>query len=51
MGYPSIYYKRALQCFAHALVCMEDKKISKRIIRREVRIKVRDIYSGKEENM
>ena len=26
MGCPSIYYKRALQCFAHALVYMEDNK-------------------------
>lgn len=31
MGYPSIYYKRALQCFAHALVYMEDSKLAKEL--------------------
>ena len=31
MGCPSIYYKRALQCFAHALVYMEDKKLAKEL--------------------
>ena len=31
MGCPSIYYKRALQCFAHVLVCMEDKKLAKEL--------------------
>ena len=32
MGYPSIYYKRALQCFAHALVHMEDSKLAKELL-------------------
>ena len=32
MGCPSIYYKRALQCFAHALVYMEDKKLAKELL-------------------
>ena len=31
MGCPSIYYKRALQCFAHALVYMEDKDLAKEL--------------------
>ena len=31
MGCPSIYYKRALQCFAHALVYMEDSKLAKEL--------------------
>ena len=31
MGCPSRYYKRALQCFAHALVYMEDKKLAKEL--------------------
>ena len=32
MGCPSIYYKRALQCFAHALVYMEDSKLAKELL-------------------
>ena len=32
MSYPSIYYKRALQCFAHALVYMEDKSLAKELL-------------------
>ena len=32
MGYPSIYYKRALQCFAHALVYMENKSLAKELL-------------------
>ena len=31
MGCPSNYYKRALQCFAHALVYMEDSKLAKEL--------------------
>lgn len=31
MGCPSRYYMRALQCFAHALVYMEDKKLAKEL--------------------
>lgn len=31
MGCPSIYYKRALQCFTHALVYMEDSKLAKEL--------------------
>lgn len=31
MGCQSIYYKRALQCFAHALVYMEDSKLAKEL--------------------
>ena len=31
MGCPSNYYKRALQCFAHALVYMDDKKLAKEL--------------------
>ena len=31
MGCPAIYYKRALQCFAHALVYMEDNKLAKEL--------------------
>ena len=31
MGCPSIYYKRVLQCFAHALVYMEDSKLAKEL--------------------
>lgn len=31
MGCPSRYYKRALQCFAHALIYMEDKKLAKEL--------------------
>ena len=31
MGYQSIYYKRVLQCFAHALVYMEDSKLAKEL--------------------
>ena len=32
MGCPSIYYKRALQCFAHALVYIEDSKLAKELL-------------------
>lgn len=32
MGCPSIYYKRALQCFARALVYMEDSKLAKELL-------------------
>lgn len=32
MGCPDKYYKRALQCFAHALVYMEDKKQAKKLL-------------------
>jgi hypothetical protein len=32
MGCPQIYYKRALQCFAHALVYMEDNKLAKELL-------------------
>ena len=32
MGCPSIYYKRALQCFAHALVYMDDSKLAKELL-------------------
>lgn len=31
MGCPSIYYKRALQCFAHALVYMDNNKLAKEL--------------------
>ncbi len=31
MGSPSRYYKRALKCFAHALVYMEDSKLAKEL--------------------
>lgn len=31
MGCPSNYYKYALQCFAHALVYMEDKNLAKEL--------------------
>lgn len=31
MGCPYIYYKRALQYFAHALACMEDSKLVKEL--------------------
>lgn len=33
MGCPSNYYKRALQCFAHALVYMEDSKLAKELFK------------------
>ena len=29
MGCPSIYYKRALQCLAYALVHLENNKLAK----------------------
>ena len=32
MGCPQIYYKRALQCFAHVLVYMEDNKLAKELL-------------------
>ena len=32
MGCPSFYYKRALQCFARALVYMEDSKLAKELL-------------------
>ena len=32
MGCPSIYYKGALQCFAHALVYMDDSKLAKELL-------------------
>lgn len=32
MSYQSIYYKRALQCFAHALAYMEDKNLAKELL-------------------
>lgn len=32
MGCPQIYYKRALQCFAHALIYMEDEKQAKKLL-------------------
>ena len=32
MGCPQIYYKRALQCFAHALVYMKDEKQAKKLL-------------------
>ena len=31
MGCPQIYYKRALQCFAYALVYVEDSKLAKEL--------------------
>ena len=36
MGCPSIYYKRALQCFAHALIYMEDKDLAKELSEEKV---------------
>lgn len=32
MGCPTAYYKRALQCFAHALAYMENKKQAKELL-------------------
>ena len=32
MGCPLFYYKRALQCFAHALVYMENKSLAKELL-------------------
>lgn len=32
MGCPSIFYKHALQCFAHALVYMDDDKLAKELL-------------------
>ena len=31
MGCPSRYYKRALQCFSHALIYIEDSKFAKEL--------------------
>lgn len=31
MGCPNMYYKRALQCFAHALIYMENNKLAKEL--------------------
>lgn len=32
MGCPEIYYKSALQCFAHALIRLEDDKLAKELL-------------------
>ena len=32
MGCPSIYYKRVLQCFSHALVYTENKNLAKELL-------------------
>ena len=33
MGCQNIYYKRALQCFSHALIYMEDSKLAKELFK------------------
>lgn len=35
MGCPSIYYKRALQCFSYALICLEDKGLAEELLNEE----------------
>ena len=47
MGCPSIYYKRALQYFAHALVYMEDSKLAKELIEEKSEEKLESFISHK----
>ena len=47
MGCPSIYYKRALQCFAHALVYMEDSKLAKELSEEKSEEKLETFIGGK----
>ena len=47
MGCPSIYYKRALQCFAHALVYMEDKDLAKELSEEKSEEKLESFISHK----
>ena len=47
MGCPDIYYKRALQCFAHALVHMEDNKLAKELLNEKSEEKLEEFILDK----
>lgn len=47
MGCPDIYYKRALQCFAYALVHLEDNKLAKELLNEESEEKLEEFILNK----
>ena len=51
MGCTSIYYKRALQCFAHALVYMEDNKLAKELLNEKSEEKLETFILDKKKNL
>ena len=51
MGCPAIYYKRALQCFAHALVYMEDNKLAKELLNEKSEEKLETFILDKKKNL
>ena len=51
MGCPLIYYKRALQCFAHALVYMEDNKLAKELLNEKSEEKLETFIFKKKKNI
>lgn len=51
MGNPRIYYKRALQCFAHCLTYMEDKKLAKELCEEESEEKLEQFILQKKEQI
>lgn len=50
MGCPSIYYKRALQCFAHALVYLQDSKLAKELLNEKSEEKLEAFILDKKKN-
>ena len=51
MGCPSIYYKRALQCFSHALVCTENKNLAKELLNEKSVEKLEIFILDKKKNL
>ena len=51
MGCPHIYYKRALQYFAHALAYMEDTKLAKELFEETSEKKLENFILLKKEQM
>lgn len=51
MGNPHIYYKRALQCFAHCLTYMENEKLAKSLLQEESEEKLEEFILQKKKVM
>lgn len=50
MGCPDIYYKRALQCLAYALVHLEDNKLVKELLNEKSEEKLEELILNKKDS-
>lgn len=51
MGCPSIYYKRALQCFSHALVYIDNRNLAKELLNEKSVEKLETFILDKKKNL